>query len=319
MARSEAAPSLTLIQADEARRILADTPPVGRERVALGAALGRVLAEAVRGAGRDLPGERRSVMDGYAVRGADVARRIRRCGRSFCAWRARCRWATCSRARSAPGEAVAIATGGCASRRGRRRRHGRARRVPGRRRARRAVARGRRRAPTSSSAARISRAAPPCCPRGGACARRISAMLATFGVTTVDVHRRPRVAVLSTGNELCDPAETPRPGQVRDANQTALGAQVTAAGCDVTSPASSPTTRRRCGGRSRARSTGTTRSSSRAGRRSGPRTCRPTRSPISNRPASCSTASTSGPGSRRCSRARAASPSWACPASRRRR
>ena len=40
----------------------------------------------------------------------------------------------------------------------------------------------------------------------------------------------------------------------------------------------------------------TTRSSSRAARRSGPRTCRPTRSPISNRPASCSTASTSGPG-----------------------
>jgi molybdopterin molybdotransferase len=60
------------------------------------------------------------------------------------------------------------------------------------------------------------------------------AMLATFGVTVVDVRRRPRVAVLSTGNELCDPAETPRPGQVRDANQTALGAQVSAAGCDVT-------------------------------------------------------------------------------------
>jgi molybdopterin molybdotransferase len=60
------------------------------------------------------------------------------------------------------------------------------------------------------------------------------AMLATFGATTVAVHRRPRVAVLSTGNELCVPSETPRPGQVRDANQTALGAQATAAGCDVT-------------------------------------------------------------------------------------
>src|SRR5438552_17076718 len=71
MARSEAAPSLTLIQADEARRILADTPPVGRERVAIGAALGRVLAEAF-AAPADLPGERRAVMDGYAVRGADV-------------------------------------------------------------------------------------------------------------------------------------------------------------------------------------------------------------------------------------------------------
>src|SRR5262249_53663517 len=57
------------------------------------------------------------------------------------------------------------------------------------------------------------------------------AMLATFGATGVDVHRRPLVGVLSTGNELCDPNEAPRPGQVRDANQTALGAQVTAAGC----------------------------------------------------------------------------------------
>jgi molybdopterin molybdotransferase len=57
------------------------------------------------------------------------------------------------------------------------------------------------------------------------------ALLATFGVTSVQVHRRPRVALLSTGNELCPPDQTPRPGQVRDANQTALGAQVAAAGC----------------------------------------------------------------------------------------
>ena len=59
-------------------------------------------------------------------------------------------------------------------------------------------------------------------------------MLATFGIVTVEVFRRPRVAVLSTGNELCAPEATPRPGQVRDANQTALAAQVAAAGCDVT-------------------------------------------------------------------------------------
>ena len=63
--------SLTLIPPDDARRILADTPPVGRERVALGAAVGRVLAQAFT-APTDLPGERRAVMDGYAVRGADV-------------------------------------------------------------------------------------------------------------------------------------------------------------------------------------------------------------------------------------------------------
>src|SRR5580765_7142752 len=65
------AAALTLIPADEARRILADTPPVGRHRVALADAVGRVLAEPF-AAPADLPGERRAVMDGYAVRGADV-------------------------------------------------------------------------------------------------------------------------------------------------------------------------------------------------------------------------------------------------------
>ena len=60
------------------------------------------------------------------------------------------------------------------------------------------------------------------------------AVLATFGVATVDVFRRPRVAVMSTGNELCALDETPRPGQVRDSNGVTLAAQAAAAGCDVT-------------------------------------------------------------------------------------
>src|SRR6185436_13275463 len=62
---------LTLIPAEEARRILAETSPVGTERVALREAGGRVLAAPLR-APEDLPSERRAVMDGYAVRAADV-------------------------------------------------------------------------------------------------------------------------------------------------------------------------------------------------------------------------------------------------------
>lgn len=43
-------------------------------------------------------------------------------------------------------------------------------------------------------------------------------LLAALGITEVTVHRRPRVAILSTGNELVAATEHPAPGQVRDVN-----------------------------------------------------------------------------------------------------
>ena len=56
-------------------------------------------------------------------------------------------------------------------------------------------------------------------------------MLAAAGVTTVSVHARPRVAILSTGDEVV-PAQTLEleRGQVRDASSVALGAMVLEAG-----------------------------------------------------------------------------------------
>jgi len=57
------------------------------------------------------------------------------------------------------------------------------------------------------------------------------AMLAAAGVTSVSVHARPRVTVLSTGDEVVPPqTATLRPGQVRDATAVALAAMVTQAG-----------------------------------------------------------------------------------------
>lgn len=55
-------------------------------------------------------------------------------------------------------------------------------------------------------------------------------LAAAVGVTTVQAHARPRVAVLSTGDELAAPGAAPAPGQIRDSNGPALRAAVAAAG-----------------------------------------------------------------------------------------
>jgi len=55
-------------------------------------------------------------------------------------------------------------------------------------------------------------------------------LLATLGRTQVTVGRRPRVAVLSTGNELADLGTEPTPAQIPNANTYSLMAQVVEAG-----------------------------------------------------------------------------------------
>ncbi len=58
-------------------------------------------------------------------------------------------------------------------------------------------------------------------------------MLASIGAATVPVYRRPRVAILATGDELVDVGERPGPGQIRNANGYANAAQVLVAGGEV--------------------------------------------------------------------------------------
>jgi molybdenum cofactor synthesis domain-containing protein len=58
-------------------------------------------------------------------------------------------------------------------------------------------------------------------------------VLASVGVSTVRVVRRPRVGVLSTGDELVEGNAPLRPGQLRDSNRHTLIAQAAADGCDV--------------------------------------------------------------------------------------
>jgi len=55
-------------------------------------------------------------------------------------------------------------------------------------------------------------------------------LLAAFGATTVAVGRRPRVGILSTGDELVPAGDTPRPGQIRDVNSHAISCLVAEAG-----------------------------------------------------------------------------------------
>ena len=57
-------------------------------------------------------------------------------------------------------------------------------------------------------------------------------LLATLGYAQVRVYRRPRVAILSTGNELADLGAEPGPGQIPNTNTYSLMAQVLEAGAE---------------------------------------------------------------------------------------
>ena len=55
-------------------------------------------------------------------------------------------------------------------------------------------------------------------------------LLAAMGCETVCVFRKPRIGIISTGDEVVPVAEVPGPGQIRDVNSTTLSAMTVAAG-----------------------------------------------------------------------------------------
>lgn len=55
-------------------------------------------------------------------------------------------------------------------------------------------------------------------------------LLASCGLSQVEVYKRPRVAVIPIGSELVEPDTLPLPGQIRDSNSYAIGASVVRAG-----------------------------------------------------------------------------------------
>ena len=58
-------------------------------------------------------------------------------------------------------------------------------------------------------------------------------VLATLGAVNVAVYRRPRFAIISTGDELVAAAQTPLPGQIRDSNRWAIAGALAAMGADA--------------------------------------------------------------------------------------
>jgi molybdopterin molybdotransferase len=71
-------------------------------------------------------------------------------------------------------------------------------------------------------------------PRGEPLGPAELGLAAALGCSHLRVHRRPRAALLSTGDELVEVGERPGPGQIVDSNRWALLAALREAGAEVT-------------------------------------------------------------------------------------
>jgi len=71
-----------------------------------------------------------------------------------------------------------------------------------------------------------------CCAKGAALGSGEIGLLSSQDVARVSVFRRPRVAIVCTGDELRDIGEPPRPGSIVSSNSYALAAQVLEAGAE---------------------------------------------------------------------------------------
>lgn len=56
-------------------------------------------------------------------------------------------------------------------------------------------------------------------------------VLSSLGVSSIEVFRKPRIAVLSTGDEVVGVHETPNPGQIRDINTYLIASLIEESGC----------------------------------------------------------------------------------------
>ncbi len=215
--------------------VLAGLQPLGAEEVPLAAALGRRLAaDAV--APAPVQAFDNSAMDGYAVRAADTAgatpgapARLRLVGES--------RAGHPAAVGVGPGEAVAISTGAMLPRGA-----DAVARVEDTRREDGAVLVEDEAQPELNvrRAGEDFAAGATVLPRGTAVGAAELGVLASLDLDPVACVRRPRVAVLTSGDELTLPGEPLRPGAIRDSNRHALPALARLAGAEVVSVAWTP-------------------------------------------------------------------------------
>ena len=230
MSRAPAAHGLRFffqaVTPDEARAALTGFAAVGTEPVRVADAAGRVLAEDL-ASPADLPHFERANMDGYAVHAADtfgasgsVPAYLRVAGTIA--------MGAAARRPLGKGQAVRIATGGMLP--------------PGAD----AVVMIEHTEEVGDGQVEIHRSVSPGqhvirigddVARGAsifARGRRLRAhdlgALTGVGITRLKVHRRPRIALLATGDEIVAPDRRPRAGQVRNVNQYSLRAMIAEAG-----------------------------------------------------------------------------------------
>jgi molybdopterin molybdotransferase len=212
------------LEAARARVLAAVAAPLGAEPVPLTGALGRVLAADV-AAGDDVPGFDNSAMDGFAVRAADTAAApvaLPLAGES--------RAGRPAGAPLPPRSAMAISTGAMLPEGA-----DAVVRVEDTT-AREAEVEIRVAVPLGRNVRRAGedvRAGTTVLTAGTRLGPAELGVLASVGMAEAGCGRRPRVAVLTTGDELVGPGEPLLPGAVRDTNAIGVRALATQAGADV--------------------------------------------------------------------------------------